>query len=292
MNADRLLGVYERIGDAPDAVGRLRRFVLDLAVWGKLVPQNPADEPASELLKRIAKERTGSQAVKQARRNGEVDISSLRVDTPLADGRRWTNIDEVALSMRYGTSTKCEYDAPGAPVLRTPNASAGVVSLDDIKFGPLTEGEIRDLALNSGDILMIRSNGSLDIVGRSAVVTSAAAGVAFAGYLVRLRLSLADIKPEFIWLVLNSTDVCDQIERPIRSAVGLKNVNLTKFGALTFPLPPLAEQHRIVAKVDDLMALCDQLEASLTTGDATRRRLLDALLAEALAPETLEEEAA
>ena len=108
--------------------------------------------------------------------------------------------------------------------------------------------------------------------------------MAFAGYLVRLRLSLANIKPKYIWLALNSTDVRDQIERPIRSAVGLKNVNLTEFGALTIPLPPLAEQHRIVAKVDALMASCDRLEASLTATAATRRRLLDALLAEALAP--------
>jgi type I restriction enzyme S subunit len=178
-------------------------------------------------------------------------------------------------------------------VLRIPNVSDGVISLDDIKFGPITEGEIRDLALKAGDLLMIRSNGSLDIVGRSAVVTALADGMAFAGYLVRLRLSLANIKPEYICLALNSTDVRDQIERPIRSAVGLKNVNLTEFGALTFPLPPLAEQHRIVAKVDALTALCDRLEASLTAAAATRRRLLDALLADALAPvEAREMEAA
>ena len=89
---------------------------------------------------------------------------------------------------------------------------------------------------------------------------------------------------KYIWLALNSTDVRDQIERPIRSAVGLKNVNLTEFGALTFPLPPFAEQHRIVAKVNALMALCDRLEASLAATASTRRRLLEALLAEALAP--------
>ena len=92
------------------------------------------------------------------------------------------------------------------------------------------------------------------------------------------------MNPKYVWLALNSTDVRDQIERPIRSAVGLKNVNLTEFGSLTFPLPPLAEQHRIVAKADALMALCDRLGASLTATAATRRRLLDSLLAEALAP--------
>ena len=57
MNAERLLAHYERIADAPDAIPRLRRFILDLAVRGKLVPQDPNDEPASELLKRIATEK-------------------------------------------------------------------------------------------------------------------------------------------------------------------------------------------------------------------------------------------
>ena len=57
MNAERLLAHYEQIADAPDAIARLRRFMLDLAVRGKLVPQDPNDEPASELLKRIAKEK-------------------------------------------------------------------------------------------------------------------------------------------------------------------------------------------------------------------------------------------
>jgi type I restriction enzyme S subunit len=113
--------------------------------------------------------------------------------------------------------------------------------------------------------------------------------MAFAGYLVRLRLSLSNLVPQYVWLAMNSTDVRDQIERPIRSAVGLKNVNLTEFGALAFPLPPLAEQHRIVAKVDELTALCDRLEASLIDASATRRRLLDALLAEALAPANIHE---
>jgi type I restriction enzyme S subunit len=268
----------------PDQIKQLRQTIVNLAVRGRLAEQDPKDEPAAELLRRIAKERTGPQEIKKGRRNGETEISSLQAHTPLPMCWRWTNIDEIALSMRYGTSTKCEYGAPGVPVLRIPNVSGGLVSLDDIKFGPLTENEIRDLALSAGDVLLIRSNGSLDIVGRSAVVTAEAEGMAFAGYLVRLRLSLTNMNPQYVRLALNSTDVRDQIERPIRSAVGLKNVNLTEFGALTFPLPPLAEQHRIVAKVDELMALCDRLEKNLNTAGSTRRRLFDALLAEALAP--------
>ncbi len=140
------------------------------------------------------------------------------------------------------------------------------------------------MSLRRGDLLVIRSNGSLEIVGRVAEVNAAAEGMAFAGYLVRVRLSVENVFPSFVHLAMNTVEVRDQIEQPIRSAVGLKNVNSTELAALSFPLPPLAEQRRIVAKVDELMVLCDRLEASLATGDDTRRRLLDALLAEALAP--------
>ena len=121
-------------------------------------------------------------------------------------------------------------------------------------------------------------------MGRSAEVGASAEGMSFAGYLVRVRLSSENLVTRFIWLAMNSDHVRDQIEKPIRSAVGLKNVNSKELAALSIPLPPLAEQHRVVAKVDELMALCDRLKASLDHTDTTRRRLLDALLAEALAP--------
>jgi type I restriction enzyme S subunit len=70
---------------------------------------------------------------------------------------------------------------------------------------------------------------------------------------------------------------------------GKPGLNLENIRLLQVPLPPLAEQHRIVAKVDELMALCDRLEASLTTSDQTRTRLLEATLAEALAPASISE---
>jgi type I restriction enzyme S subunit len=75
-----------------------------------------------------------------------------------------------------------------------------------------------------------------------------------------------------------------QVVPLIKKQTGQANVNGTALKNMLIPLPPLAEQHRIVAKVDELMALCDRLEASLATGDRTRQRLLDALLSEALAP--------
>jgi len=265
-----------------DQIGQLRQTILNFAVRGGLSHQDVSDEPAATSMASNIREDDELRGAKPSRRNGEMDVAERGAAQALPSGWRWSTLGELALSMRYGTSMKCEHGTVGAPVLRIPNVSGGVIKLDDMKFGALREQEVRDLRLIAGDILMIRSNGSLEIVGRSAVVTPEAEGMAFAGYLVRLRLRPACVTPRYVWLAMNSTDVRDQIERPIRSAVGLKNVNLTEFGALTIPFPPLAEQHRIVAKVDELVALCDQLQASLTAADATRSRLLDALLHEAL----------
>src|ERR1700722_18969184 len=89
--------------------------------------------------------------------------------------------------------------------------------------------------------------------------------------------------PDFLEIVLNSPFITD-IAKARTTGGAAPRVNMSTVRAYPIPLPPLAEQHRIVAKVDGLMALSDRLEASLAAGDETRRRLLEALLAEALEP--------
>ena len=266
-----------------DQVGRLRQTILNLAVRGKLVEQDPADEPASKQISRISGAKSAAKGRKGSRAKGLPALAEIKAEQ-LPTGWTLVRLDDLAVSMRYGTSIKCDYDEALTPVLRIPNVSSGQVSLEDMKFGPLNEGDREALALMAGDLLMIRSNGSLDIVGRSAVVTPDAEGMSFAGYLVRLCTLNEQLNTRYVWLALNSDAVREQIERPIRSAVGLKNVNLTEFGNLSFWVPPLAEQHRIVAKVDTLTALCDRLEASLNAADVARCNLIESLLHETLNP--------
>lgn len=287
-NARFALATLPALTTRPDQIKPLRQTILNLAVRGKLVEQDPTDKPASELLKQIGEAKGAAKGRKGARAKG-VPAATESTDTEVPLGWEPVRLEEVAVSMRYGTSIKCDYDEKHAPVLRIPNVSSGQITLDDMKYGPLSEADREALSLEADDLLMIRSNGSLEIVGRPAVVPPEAAGMAFAGYLVRLQTLKEAINSRYVWLALNSSAVRDQIERPIRSAVGLKNVNLTEFGNLSFWLPPIAEQHRIVAKVDALMALCDRLEAALTTADTTRARLLEALLANALNPATMQE---
>jgi type I restriction enzyme S subunit len=146
----------------------------------------------------------------------------------------------------------------------------------------LGDQEAADLRLQLGDILIVRSNGSLNLVGRPALVEAHAVGFCYAGYLVRVRTSRAHVDPRYIVLALNTSPVREQIELPIRTTVGLKNLNVAEMSAVIFPVPPLNEQHRIVARVDELMAMCDRLEAQLTATQTESRRLLEAVLHEAL----------
>lgn len=264
-----------------EQVKYLRQTILNLAVQGRLVEQDPDDEPAAKQVLRISMAKCAAMS---RRKSGVIGVTTLTENgnERLPKGWSLVRLDDLAISMRYGTSIRCNYDDALTPVLRIPNVSNGEICIEDLKFGSLTEGNRKALALIAGDLLMIRSNGSLDIVGRSAVVTPDAEGMSFAGYLVRFRTLNEQLYTRYVWLALNSDAVREQIERPIRSTVGLKNVNLTEFGRLSFWLPPIAEQHRIVAKVDFLTSLCDRLESDLAAADTTRCKLLEVLLQEAL----------
>ena len=269
----------------PDQIKALRQTILNLAVHGKLVPQDPNDEPASELLKRVIAENEAT-FVKGRKRKFLIGLrSDDEVPKNIPATWTWSSIGQLASEMRYGTAKKCEHRIKGTPVLRIPNVSRGEVDLTNLKFGALTEEEKKTLLLRENDLLVVRSNGSLGIVGRAAIVNKAAESMSFAGYLVRIRFRQRYIHTRYIWLAMNSQHVRDLIEKPIRSTVGVKNVNSTELAAITIPLPPLAEQQRIVAKIDELMTLCDRMEASLAWGNDNRRQLIDALLHEALKPE-------
>src|SRR5262245_37126071 len=104
MNAERLLRHYQRIADAPDAVRRLRRFVIDLAVRGKLVPQDPNDEPASELLKRIAAEKVRLVKVGKIGKPPVFDgLTEAEIPFAIPTNWAWVRVGEI---FDYDAGTK------------------------------------------------------------------------------------------------------------------------------------------------------------------------------------------
>lgn len=207
-------------------------------------------------------------------------------------GWREVCVSEVVESLKYGTSKKCEYVKRGIPVLRIPNiANSGQIDHRDLKYAELPRAEFEQLRLEPGDVLVIRSNGSVSLVGRSALVGEAERGFAYAGYLIRLRPVSTLVVPQFLNLVLGSYGVRLQIELEARSTSGVNNINSEELRALTFSLPPLVEQREILRKVKVLFQLADRIETDFKTAQAKIEKLTPSLLAKAFRGELVRTEA-
>ena len=236
MNAERLLAHYERIAEARDAIPQLRRFVLDLAVRGKMVPQDPNDEPASELLKRIAKEKLD------------------QADLP--PGWRKAKLGSI-LDFQYGKGLKASerLDEGPVPVF----GSNGIVGFTD---EPLTD---------CPSVIVGRkgSAGALNLCDGPSWTTDVA-------YFVKAP-SFLDL--QFLFNVLATLDL-DKLGKGVKPGLS-RSEAYEKIVAV----PPLAEQHRIVAKVDELMLLCDRLEAARTEREVKHKRFTAASLASLNTPD-------
>ncbi len=195
--------------------------------------------------------------------------------------RSWpvTPLGEVVASTRYGTSKKCDHNPRLTPVLRIPNVVRGALDLGDLKHAQFTVDELAELALRSGDLLIVRSNGSKDLVAQGSVVDSRAEGFAYAGYLVRVRLHQDRVRPEWVRLALRSTAVRQQVESPIRTTSGVHNINTKELLALQFPLPARDAQDEALAVLGRLFRLLDDLEAKLRKQEQTATRLAESLAA-------------
>lgn len=192
-----------------------------------------------------------------------------------------SSVGEVVESLKYGTATKCEYAKRGVPVLRIPNVVSGRIDHSDLKYAKLPAKELQQLRLVAGDILLIRSNGSVSLVGRTAVVSRAEEDYAYAGYLIRLRPDRKKVQPAFLNLVLSSYDIRLQIEVESRSTSGVNNINSEEVRELSFQLPALPEQREIVRRVEDLFALADRLEARVGKARGQVDKLTQSILAKA-----------
>lgn len=249
---------------------------------GKLVEQDPSDEPAMTLIDNVQKQVKHLTSKKLEKKIKFEPVPTEKPSFQLPNNWCWVRLGSLLRSLKYGTSKKCTYDEYGTAVLRIPNIDVanGCINTNDLKYTELSDSEVKELGLRMNDLLMIRSNGSKSLVGRVAVVNSEEEGLGYAGYLVRLRLFPEYVYSRYIHSTLNTVFVRKQIELPIRTTSGVKNINSTEISNLLIPLPPLPEQHRIVAKVDQLMILCDTLEQHIDNATDKQTALLNAVMAQ------------
>ena len=296
-------------------VEQFKRRILDLAIRGKLVPQDPNDEPASVLLERIKAEKAKlvkAGKIKKEKNPSEIVIGSdgaayekfgdgdsfnteaqrRRVDVPfdLPQGWAWCRWKNISLSIQYG------YNAPALPkgriqMVRISDIQEGRIQWEKVPYCGIQESDIGKYLLAPGDILFARTGGT---VGKSYLVDDIPHESIYAGYLVRTKSS-SMVFPKYTKAFLESNCYWQQL-RSVVIATAQPNFNGEKLASMLVPLPPLTEQRRIVAKIEELFAVVDSLgeAADNLESDAKRldKKILDLAIRGKLVPQDPNDEPA
>ncbi len=251
--------------------------------------QDPADEPASQLLKRIEEQREvylaadypNASEAKTQRKKQRQQVLPFGLPT-LPNGWCWSTLQQSSLMVIDCKNKTAPYSAKGIRLIRTTNVRDGKMNSNDQKF--VTEATYEAWSLRGkpqpGDILITREAP----MGEVCIIPEGEK-ICLGQRMMLARLVPDTIEPRFMLYSLRDPDLMGRVQdKPLGMTV--QHLRVGGVETLLVPLPPLPEQHRILAKVDALMGLCDQLEAALTTTNNTRTRLLEALLHEALEPAT------
>lgn len=278
MNADLLLKHFERIVEAPDAIPRLRRFILNLAVRGRLVPQDPNDEPTAELLKRIEAEKL--RLVKERIiRKQPAPLNSITHPFTIPSHWKWLPIYRIGIICGGMTPSKNRPDFW--------EGSINWFSPKDVKSDELTDSELKITEIGLSETgLELYPPGCLFMVARSGILKRTFPVAinrvpATANQDLKVLCPFLKGMERYIQIMLKGMTGFI-LTALVKTGTTVQSLKYNEFDVQVVPLPPLAEQHRIVAKVDELMTLCDQLEAQLIAIQANRRRLLEAVLHQAL----------
>jgi type I restriction enzyme S subunit len=260
---------FELLTKAPGAMARLRALVLEFATQGRLVRQDRLDEPAALLVQRAQAEKRGKSAGKRgAPPIGKNDLS----ETALPTGWCWSSLGEVGLiSPRNEAADETAatfVQMSSVPVAMMEQHKAETRLWRDIKAGFTHFAE--------GDVGLAKITPCFEN-GKSTVFRGLANGIGAGTTELHVVRPLGGVLPEYILIFLKSPGFMRNGEAMMTGSAGQKRVPRTYFEGAPFPLPPLAEQHRIVARVKELMNLCDALERSGRLADEQHARLTSTL---------------
>ncbi len=254
----------------------LRKSILTLAVQGKLVPQDPNDEPATRLLAQIAEEKRRLIAVGTIRdKKGPLPITEDELPFGVPSGWEWTRVSSITRRIHYGYTASAKSELKDVRLLRITDIQNNFVDWPSVPGCEIAKDDVGQYRLGRGDILVARTGGT---VGKTYLVQDVPVVAVFASYLIRIQ-GATSLLDRYLKLFLESPTYWVQLEEGARGAAQ-PNVNGQTLGNMVVPIPPLAEQRRIVAKVDELMALVDQLETQLAHSRGTAEKLMEAVVAE------------
>ena len=169
------------------------------------------------------------------------------------DSWEHTVLKDLVDGFKYGTSEKSDYNNSGIPVLRIPNVILNKVDFLDLKY-LVTETIDPSLEIIEDDILIIRSNGSRDLVGKCALVPNLDVKYTFASYLIRIRAN-GKVLPKFLMQFLNSSKAREQLFNKSKSSAGINNINSKELGSISLMIPTIPEQYKIVNTLEGILEI-------------------------------------
>jgi type I restriction enzyme S subunit len=276
-----LIPQFDLLATAPGGVARLRELILTLAVQGKLVPQDASDEPAASVLARI-----GNAADKQPRKTSQRVLSIENEEPPapyeLPEHWAWARLGNLVENMGSGWSPACDEgernDSTGWAVLRTTAVQLMEYRPREHKVIPIKLNPRPEIEVKNGDILITRA-GPMNRVGVSCCVDQTPARLMLSDKIVRFHSIADELFSPFVVLSLNAGWTKAQIETA-KTGMAASQVNISQSDIrnLWVPVCSKAEQSRIVARVEELMRLCDALESQRKLETAQHARLLSTVL--------------
>lgn len=282
-NWQRIAAHFDTLFATDSSIDALKQTLLQLAVMGKLVPQDANDEPASELLKRIQAEK--AKLIAEGKIKKDKPLPPITEDEkPFELPNGWCFVRKAdVFSFLNGYAFKSErFEASGIKLLRNVNVSHGVASWEDVAH--ITSEHAADFEgyrLHVGDVVLSLDRPIIATGLKYAVISITDIPCLLLQRVAKISSISKSVITEYLAIWLTSSFFVGNID-PGRSN-GVPHISTTQLSNMIFAFPPLAEQHRIVTKVDELMALCDQLKSRITDASRLQQKLADVLVEQAVA---------
>ncbi|MDN3473974.1 restriction endonuclease subunit S [Pseudoalteromonas sp. APC 3355] len=279
QNWQRLSEHFDTLFTTTASIDTLKQTILQLAVMGKLVPQNPVDEPAGKLLERIAAEK--AQLIKDKKIKKQKPLPEILDEEKLYElpsGWVWSRFGDLFKSFSNGLYKPSKfYTDEGVISLRMYNIQNGYIDFAGAKRVEVESNELAQFILEPNDLLINRVN-SKELVGKTAIIPKSEEPLVYESMNMRAKPFIEHLSAQYLNLFMMTKAAQNFISSFAKEAVGQASINQGQVSSIIIPLPPFKEQQRIVTKIDELMTLCDQLKARLTNAQTTKLYLTDAIV--------------
>ena len=237
---------------------QLKASILQYAIQGKLVPQDPSEGTGEELYEQIQEEKQRlikEGKLKKGKPLAEITEDEIPFDIP--ESWKWVRFGEV-YSLSNGVASRGTKGGTSRPVLRLADLSDGIVNVGNIRSIELSEKEFQSHRVEKDDLIFIRVNGTKARVA-TAFHYKGDEAISYCDHLFCGNKVSEGIFADYIMHVFNAASTRKQLLPEIKTTAGQNTISQASMAKMILPLPPLAEQHRIVAKLEEILPLCDRL---------------------------------